>query len=407
MNKLVEVIVWSVFDIFLLGCAIILLIISSLRYFSLSRLKEDVRERKILNAFALLFVGLSTYLFLTYLSFVFLGMSYENFLFKGPLIELPPLYAWLTKIAMAFFFTSLLPFFIASEKIYNSRLHLASLLLIVIILTILIGPFEFVFFQFQPIIFSIAALYFIHSLFKLIKWSQRELRAATSFILIGNWFIGVFVGYMSPASMQLGNTPILIYPLSIIVGILVSIAPTFIDPNVFSRRIRYWYFFTFTILGFQILSLIYTLIISGFSEYLASPIILFIFFSIECFFLINYLKKEDPSENTTEIRWMQGIFTRPLTISEEEISVSKERNTCLTCKKELRRSMYLCPTCKVFYCLSCVDTLSNNENLCWVCNTPFDENKPYTLPSETNEKNGQDISFQEDINPHKTRQTRS
>ena len=35
----------------------------------------------------------------------------------------------------------------------------------------------------------------------------------------------------------------------------------------------------------------------------------------------------------------------------------------------------MCPECEVFYCLRCSNTLSNVENACWVCNTPFDDQK--------------------------------
>ena len=38
--------------------------------------------------------------------------------------------------------------------------------------------------------------------------------------------------------------------------------------------------------------------------------------------------------------------------------------------------MYTCPACDALYCIKCSDSLSNLENACWVCNTPFDESKP-------------------------------
>ena len=38
--------------------------------------------------------------------------------------------------------------------------------------------------------------------------------------------------------------------------------------------------------------------------------------------------------------------------------------------------MYTCPKCDALYCIKCSDTLSNLENACWVCNTPFDDSKP-------------------------------
>jgi len=67
---------------------------------------------------------------------------------------------------------------------------------------------------------------------------------------------------------------------------------------------------------------------------------------------------------------------RPDQITEEEITFHKERKICLVCKANLSRVMYTCPKCDALYCIKCSDTLSNLENACWVCNTPFDDSKP-------------------------------
>jgi len=73
---------------------------------------------------------------------------------------------------------------------------------------------------------------------------------------------------------------------------------------------------------------------------------------------------------------MLGLdYKRPTRITEEEISVAKEKNICLVCKSELSRSSYICPDCKTFYCLSCSEALSNIENACWTCNSLRNCNK--------------------------------
>ena len=64
-------------------------------------------------------------------------------------------------------------------------------------------------------------------------------------------------------------------------------------------------------------------------------------------------------------------------ITEEEVSISKEKKICLVCKgKVARNNIFLCPECDTFYCSKCSEALSNLENACWVCNEPFDESKP-------------------------------
>jgi hypothetical protein len=68
-------------------------------------------------------------------------------------------------------------------------------------------------------------------------------------------------------------------------------------------------------------------------------------------------------------------FVRPTHISDEEISVSKEKKICIVCKSKVERSIYMCPLCNAFYCLRCSNALAASENSCWSCNTPFDPSK--------------------------------
>ena len=65
-------------------------------------------------------------------------------------------------------------------------------------------------------------------------------------------------------------------------------------------------------------------------------------------------------------------------ITEEEVSISKEKKICLVCKGRVRKfEVFLCD-CDAFYCHKCARALIDIENACWVCNEPFDESKPST-----------------------------
>lgn len=82
----------------------------------------------------------------------------------------------------------------------------------------------------------------------------------------------------------------------------------------------------------------------------------------------NRIKNDVPS--------VIGMFARPKKLTEEEVSISKEKKTCLVCKGRLSRAMYICPECSAFYCKKCSDALSDLENVCWVCMNAIDESKP-------------------------------
>lgn len=62
-------------------------------------------------------------------------------------------------------------------------------------------------------------------------------------------------------------------------------------------------------------------------------------------------------------------------ISEETVTVHKDKKVCIVCKGEVLGFTYICK-CDSIYCENCARALSDLENVCWVCNTPIDRSKP-------------------------------
>jgi hypothetical protein len=80
-----------------------------------------------------------------------------------------------------------------------------------------------------------------------------------------------------------------------------------------------------------------------------------------------------------EVKVEEGLFRlvqRPDNITEEEISISKEKKICLVCKGKAIGITFICPECEAFYCVNCSQAISNLENRCWACNAPIDPSKP-------------------------------
>ncbi|MFX1573281.1 MAG: tetratricopeptide repeat protein, partial [Promethearchaeota archaeon] len=67
----------------------------------------------------------------------------------------------------------------------------------------------------------------------------------------------------------------------------------------------------------------------------------------------------------------------PLTIqvTEDQITVHKERKICIVCKGAISGFMFSC-TCNAIYCENCARALTDLENACWVCGMPIDISKP-------------------------------
>ena len=74
------------------------------------------------------------------------------------------------------------------------------------------------------------------------------------------------------------------------------------------------------------------------------------------------------------------MFTKPKKVTEEEVSVSKEKKICLVCKGDIMRMNYMCPVCFTFYCTKCYQALTKLENACWSCDEAMDTSRPVKLP---------------------------
>jgi len=75
--------------------------------------------------------------------------------------------------------------------------------------------------------------------------------------------------------------------------------------------------------------------------------------------------------------FMQLLKTKPKHITEEEVMFHREKKICLVCKGKVGGfNTFICTNCDALYCQNCATHLSNLENQCWVCDTPFDESKP-------------------------------
>ncbi len=110
------------------------------------------------------------------------------------------------------------------------------------------------------------------------------------------------------------------------------------------------------------------------------------------YFILNAVKTSKPPEiikiekELEENKSILSVFSRRELITEEEVSISKEKRRCLVCKTGLGRDMYMCPDCYAFYCKNCSDTLSNRENACWVCNARFDPSKPAKILKQSEKR---------------------
>jgi len=144
------------------------------------------------------------------------------------------------------------------------------------------------------------------------------------------------------------------------------------------------------------------IIASVFTLMVTSVVIaLFTYSAFLCGFWLFYLglreesikvEKTHPKKVVEVKESLFRLSKRPDLLTEEEVTISKEKKICLVCKGKLSgfKLAYICPDCGTLYCESCALLLSDIENACWVCNNPFDESKP-SKPFQREEKESLDI----------------
>ncbi len=371
----------------LYGIGITLLFICALRYFGMARKKENPNEKLINRAFGLFLIGFTIQSSLLVLYFLSLEGYPVDHSFRGnlELENISLLSEWLYRGSWITWHTSGAIFIHAVEKIQDKKIPVGPIIGIIgIFFAIFLPTFE-MFLIIGSIPFLFMALYELHVLFTLMKWAKKELKAATSFVFLGTILISNPLMFTIPNTMMAGAMPSIVLPLSLITGAILNLAPTIVNPKFFLRSTSYWYAFLAGVIGYFMFMLVFEIISSP--EYAINTFILLIYISVECAFFLKSVLKEEGASTKKSVD-VTGIFTRPETITEEEVSISKEKKVCLVCKGKLggfNKYIFMCPDCNAFYCEKCSKALSNLENTCWACYAPINPSKP-SKPLEQEEK---------------------
>ena len=175
-------------------------------------------------------------------------------------------------------------------------------------------------------------------------------------------------------------------PASIIILLMILFTITFngfgtLFKSIRSRGVIRKKFLSLSIGWFSTLTLI---LLEGFLIYSLFDILFKIGMICSLWFFYFGLREEPekPEDIPTikEIKVEESLFLisqRTSRLTEEEVSISKEKKICLVCKGKVSGyNIFICPTCDALYCKNCALALETLENACWVCNAPIDPSKP-------------------------------
>jgi hypothetical protein len=347
-------------------------------YLNQGRKHKDINERRVSFGYSYVFFMSTSSLVFFLLSELQIPGTYIHHVFYGDYNATGVSYEIFIKYNWILAGSQFILFFYAFERYVKKTKYLITSSNILLIVVLIILPFNLMLFM------SITFLYLLLFLIVLLlytKWSRIELKAVSALILIGTILITVGSGFNNPNSKTVGLIPLPIIPIFFILGFIFFLLPTIVNSRYFTSGPKYWKIIGGLVIGLlvalEIISFLY--LIDPLNITMLSILLSFVIFSL--YYTLKFIKPEMIIEKGEEPKDVLAAFRRSKEITEEEITISKERGICVVCKGKLERKMYICPSCNTFYCNNCSESLAELENMCWVCNTPFDKSKP-VIPSK-------------------------
>ncbi|TFG14900.1 MAG: hypothetical protein EU535_02670 [Promethearchaeota archaeon] len=365
--------------------AIILMIFCSYTFLNRARKSDISEEKHIMYGFTLfvLFFSISRLIF--FIADYFIIGNYSGHSYIGDISDTNPTFDYLNIIGHVVWMIGMIIFFYSFETTVSFTKYIFT-----IIGVLITGIVSFqINLRYFAIIYFIIVLSFI--LIYLSVKSSRELKGVSAFMFTGILFaaVGAFLTTWTIKEIIASIFPG-IPPLLYIIGALIIISPNYLSQKYLTRALPIWILLAIFLIGFMLFTpilinignfpiIVVILIIS-----LNFPALIILIYTIYRIIKIFQYKENyyDITKDDTQQKDFLKLFTKPSKLTEEEISISKEKKICLVCKNEISRENYICPKCKAFYCLKCSRTLTTMENACWVCYTPFDESKPVIMPEK-------------------------
>jgi hypothetical protein len=317
--------------------------------------------------------------------------SYEFQTAFGSFLETEsnPVYMFLTKLGYMSGIIGMELYIFTFEFTFKKTRYIFTIINIILLSLIAILPFSSSkYITYLAVAINVLMVIIIQ--LTLSRGSSSDLQSVSGLIFLGFFLIMAGQIFDGTTIKDLGIAPLFIGPLFFIVGAIISISPTIIKPELFSRSLFFW--FGFIVISAPLFIIFFYVILNLDLGNIYTPIIL-VGVTIGIAFLIyvqyqsvrKIISKKSRKEEALKSDDLLKIFTRSKAITEEEVSIAKKTRTCLVCKGKLVGPIYLCPDCSTFYCKKCSSILSTLENACWVCDTAFDESQPKTIQDKEKE----------------------
>jgi len=333
-------VIWDPAERLLTSIGMTLLFVCGIVYINRGRKRDALREKIMMVGFGSYFIGLTFQrLFGGYLGHFFVdggAWNYTSYNWAGSFDNPGIIFETLFKIDYILWAIGAAIFILAFEIGIKKTKYVLTLIQIPLIIIIIILPYGVARDIQHYILFPFSTSIIIASIVLIGKWSRFELKAISTILFFGVVFLMISSGLVSKSVKELNILPMLyMSPIFYIVGAVVVILPLIIDLRYLSHMFRFSLILgitTIVTLGFTLAFLIY----NGVGLDNAG---LYIFILCVVIFLETKIVKDIKSYKAEEAQVTGPIilemFTKQEKVSEEEVSVSKEKKICLVCKGKI------------------------------------------------------------------------
>jgi len=314
-----------------------------------------------------------------YIASFFVPGSFDGFNFYGNFDNANIYYQIFSRLSIASYFGGWVPFIFAYElNLKHTRYFISLTLTFFIILLFLINPLNYTLIL---LIFLIYGTAFWVILILYTRWSELEYKAVSLYILAGIILFANGLIWTLTKIKQMNVFPPWLSSLLIFLGTLLYISPLLFSSTDYNRVFKRWVIIGAFLIIFYIMVITFYLVYNFPIEYIIGDTYYALFIVYLEYYMLKHLQTSSsvPDPSKSQVNFLSSL-TRPQKLTEEEVSISKERKICLVCKNKVGGFNFICKDCGAFYCENCAKTLIGIENACWVCESPFDETKPVKLP---------------------------
>lgn len=384
---------------FLWATAIILTFITAILYLHKARLTESKNERLVGYSLVAVLIGLGMVRTFFYFSHFFVQGEYIGLVYYGDFSANNEMYDLLVELGYISFYIGFFCLSVVFERIIKTTKYIFSAIYGLLIVLIIFTTHETARNMVMSIGMLLTSMNFVHFMYVYSKRSSQEDKLIFNLFMFGATLV-IYAFITDMVVVKVYNlVPLYLPPIVYLIGMMIMMIPNLMSSRFFERPLKYSKLFgaLSVAIGWASLTLMFLLHIFNIAT--VTAIFTNIIYSSIIYFSIKDLKPGAMMEKADQGSGYLSIFRRNSKVSEEEVSIAKEKMICLTCKNKLKRDIYLCPTCKAFYCQKCSQALSSAENACWVCQAPFDESKPVNI--QTAEEDIVDMSLDKGQNIHK------